>query len=77
MGFFNKPFKATKAFVNNPGKIIANDFSKIETPGFFRNPEKATKAFLNNPVKIIKNDINKMPTPVKALVFEAIGVSEM
>ncbi len=30
MGFFNKPFKATKSFCKNPVKIIQNDLTKID-----------------------------------------------
>lgn len=29
MGFFNKPFKATKAFIHNPAKVIKNDVNNI------------------------------------------------
>lgn len=28
MGFFSNPLKATKAFVNNPAKIIANEVTR-------------------------------------------------
>ena len=30
MGFWNKPFKATKAFCKNPVKIISNDLSNLD-----------------------------------------------
>jgi hypothetical protein len=36
MGFFNKPFKATKAFISNPVKIINNDVDKML--GHKKNP---------------------------------------
>ena len=30
MGFFNKPFKATKAFFKDPVKVVANDLRKMD-----------------------------------------------
>jgi len=42
MGFFDKPFKATKAFVNNPGKVISNDFNNAFNVA--KNPTPAVAA---------------------------------